>query len=148
MSKGNYNSNVDRLFTIGITNVELYTSSFVGGPGADINDGIEVVQFPHIPGLDSSKHKLIVVKGDSMSPFIDEGDTVIIELYQKNKKPKKGDVVAVILNGDLILKIFDPGTPCLYLSSVNQDYEPIQVYDTDTCDIIGKAWKVVKDAVL
>jgi len=148
MSRGNYKPNIEQFYHTSTIELEKYTSSFVGGHGADINDGIEVVNFPYIAGMNASKHKLIIVKGDSMSPKIEEGDTVIIEVFKNGAKPRQGDIVAVILNGDLILKVYDPGALCLYLSSLNQNYDPIQVYETDSCNILGKAWKIVKDAEL
>lgn len=148
MAKGNYKSNFDRFYNLDLVNLERYTSSFVGGPGAAINDGVETVQFHSIPGLDSGRHKLIFIKGDSMSPLIEEGDSVIIEVFRNGLKPKKGGIIAAILNGELICKIFDPASMCLYLSSINQDYPPIQVYENDSCEIVGKAWKVIKDAVI
>jgi phage repressor protein C with HTH and peptisase S24 domain len=146
MARGSYKPNVKNYYKIGSVEIEKYVSSFYGGNGFDVNDGKEIISFPAIDGINVPIHQILTVKGDSMSPKIEEGDQVIIDTGKI--KPKKGDIIAVVLNGELMIKLFEPGALCLYLSSINQDYEPIRVYEEDECFVVGKAWKIVKDAVI
>lgn len=146
MAKGNYIPNVKHIRSVKMVKVEKFISAFTGGKGADIDDGREHIAIPEIPGLDPSCHTILDVTGDSMAPLICEGDMLIVDTT--NIRPKKGSIVALMLNGDLMIKIFDPGAVCLHLTSINQNHEPIRVYEYDECVIIGVAWKVLKDAVI
>jgi phage repressor protein C with HTH and peptisase S24 domain len=143
MAKGSIFTNIKNIYKVGSVDIQKFVSSFTAGNGFNINDGIEYIELPAIPGIDENVHTIITVKGDSMSPLIEDGDMLIVNT---NKiKPKKGEIVAVVLNETLMVKIFDPGAVCLHLTSVNQDYEPIRVYEEDSCIIVGLVWKVIKD---
>ncbi|MBX3045086.1 MAG: helix-turn-helix transcriptional regulator [Candidatus Kapabacteria bacterium] len=143
MARGAISTNIKSIYKVGTIDIQKFVSSFTGGNGYNINDGIEYIELPAIPGIDEKVHNIITVKGDSMSPLIEDGDMLIVNTSKI--KPKKGDIVAVVLNDNLMVKLFDPGAVCLHLTSINQDYEPIRVYEEDTCIIVGIVWKVIKD---
>lgn len=143
MSKGIIDKNIIDIKPVEEENLPMSFSSFQAGKGADIHDGNEHVKVPIFNGIKKDKTYMIRVSGDSMAPHIMEQDLVYIDTSFTNYKP--GDVVAVSLNGDYMLKIYDPGAMCLYLSSYNQDYEPIRVYEQDECMILGKAIKIIRN---
>ncbi len=145
MARGKYESNVKEFYTVGSVTVQKFTSSFVGGKGANINDGMEHVSLPDLLKLDPNEYNIIVVKGHSMYPTIEEGDSLLVDLYNEKKRPKRGDIVALELNGDLMVKLFEPGATCLFLTSINPEHEPIRVYEEDDCKLIGRAYKIIRD---
>ena len=80
------------------------------------------------------------IKGDSMSPRISEGDTVIV---RQQDDAESGDVVIVLINGDSatckrLMKYADG----ISLISFNPAYEPMQFSnkecETNSIKIIGK----------
>ncbi|ROL60074.1 hypothetical protein D9V86_09895 [Bacteroidetes/Chlorobi group bacterium ChocPot_Mid] len=144
MSKGKYISNVSEIIQIDEElEVPIYSTSFTAGQGVNVMDGIEKETIPKLKDIKPNGTYLIRISGDSMEPKLTLGDIVIVDTTITNFK--SGDVVAVCLNGDYIVKIYDPGSLCLYLSSFNQDYEPIRVYEEDECIILGKATKYIRD---
>ncbi len=83
--------------------------------------------------------KLIYGKGDSMSPYINDGDAV--GLYISDKIPKDGEVYALFLDGDTMIKrIFREAGGILTLSSDNKAYRDKVVDDSngDSLIIIGR----------
>lgn len=86
------------------------------------------------------EHFGLKIKGDSMSPRISEGDTVIV---RKQNDAESGDIVIVLINGDSatckrLMKYKDG----ISLISFNPAYEPMQ-FTNKECEekpvkIIGK----------
>ena len=78
------------------------------------------------------------VFGQSMEPFIKEGDTVLID--QSQKKILAGAIYAVGVEDTILIKRLEKHPDKLVLSSDNKDYEPIylQREETDKVRIIGK----------
>jgi phage repressor protein C with HTH and peptisase S24 domain len=143
MSKGKYKSNINRVQEVEHVEVFSYITAFRSGNNNHVNDGIERKEIPAIPGIKPNRTYTITVSGDSMSPLLLHGDTVLIDTGIN--QVKSGDIIAIYLNGDYLVKVYDPGSLCLYLSSINQSYEPIRVYDEDECVILGKAIKIIRD---
>jgi SOS-response transcriptional repressor LexA len=144
MAKGIYKSNIKEIFNAEIIDVPIYTSAFMAGEGVNIMDGIESQTIPKLEGVKKDGCYLVRASGDSMSPKINAQDLILIDTDVTQYRP--GDIVAVCLNGDYIIKVYEPGSMCLYLSSLNQNYEPIRVYaDQDDCMIIGKATKIIRE---
>ncbi len=83
--------------------------------------------------------KLIYGKGDSMSPYINDGDAVGLDI--SDKIPKDGEVYALFLDGDTMIKrIFREAGGILTLSSDNKAYRDKVVDDSngDSLIIIGR----------
>ena len=78
------------------------------------------------------------VFGQSMEPFIKEGDTVLID--QSQKKILAGAIYAVGVEDTILIKRLEKHPDKLVLSSDNKDYEPIylQREETNKVRIIGK----------
>ena len=80
------------------------------------------------------------IKGDSMSPRIMEGDTVIV---RQQDDAESGDIVIVLINGDsATCKRLLKTTEGIFLQSFNPAYEPIKFSNKDIIEkpvrIIGK----------
>ena len=71
------------------------------------------------------------INGDSMSPKYPDGCIVWVK---KNTELQYGDEAIVVLNGCPFFKIYEKDG----LYSINSNYIPIKVYDTDKCYIFGK----------
>lgn len=89
--------------------------------------------------LKSEFFKLIYGKGDSMAPYINDGDAVGLDI--SDKIPRDGEVYALFLDGDTMIKrIFREAGGVLTLSSDNKAYRDKVVDDTngDSLIIIGR----------
>lgn len=83
--------------------------------------------------------KLIYAKGDSMSPYINEGDAVGIDI--NDTQIKEGEVYALWLDGDWMIKrFFKEGGGVLRLSSDNTAYKDKIIDDSngESLIIIGR----------
>jgi repressor LexA len=77
------------------------------------------------------------VKGDSMSPRIEDGDTVIVS---PKREVQSGDICVVRVAGEDTLKKVKFEGNYLHLVPLNPTHEPITVRKRD----VNFAWKVVK----
>lgn len=74
-----------------------------------------------------------IITGDSMREDILPGSVVFIDPY---REPKNGDTVAVTINGQNCIKIFERSER-LYLVPRNVEYEPQEVRSSDELYILG-----------
>ncbi len=79
----------------------------------------------------------LVVKGNSMSPRIEEGDIVVVSPKQE---PRSGDICVVRVNDEDVLKKVKIDDNYVHLIPLNTLYEPLTVRKTD----VSVIWKVVK----
>lgn len=75
-----------------------------------------------------------VVTGDSMQEDIHEGFIVFIDT---NREPRNGDTVAVSVNNETCIKIFEREQQRLYLVPKNDDYPTREVKPSDSFHILG-----------
>jgi phage repressor protein C with HTH and peptisase S24 domain len=89
-------------------------------------------------GAPKSSLRLFRVRGDSMSPDILPGDTVLVQ-FKEDILPKDGDVLVVRFEQELLIKkIFKSPGGKLLLKSRNETWPEITVYPgTDDFQIIG-----------
>lgn len=81
-------------------------------------------------GIKPENFKIIYAKGDSMSPYINEGDAVGIDVSVI--EPKEGEVYALFWDGDLLIKrIYKEGGGVLRLTSDNKSYPDKIVNDSN-----------------
>lgn len=81
-------------------------------------------------GIKPENFKIIYAKGDSMSPYINEGDAVGIDVSVI--EPKEGEVYALFWDGDLLIKrIYKEGGGVLRLTSDNKNYPDKIVNDSN-----------------
>ena len=87
----------------------------------------------------------IKVKGDSMSPDIEDGD--IIQVY-KTAEVENGDVAVVLVDGEeALVKKFYYGTSSIELHSINPAYSPIRFERADVArvQVMGVVKNTIKD---
>ncbi len=77
------------------------------------------------------------VKGQSMSPRIEDGDVVIVSPQQE---ARSGDICVVRVNGEDTLKKVKFEGIYIHLIPLNTDFEPVTVKRKD----VNFVWKVVK----
>jgi len=77
------------------------------------------------------------VKGSSMAPRIEDGDTVIVS---PQAEPRSGDICVVRVNGEDTLKKVKFEGNYIHLVPLNTDFEPVTVKRRD----VNFVWKVVK----
>ncbi|HTY01391.1 MAG TPA: S24 family peptidase [Bacteroidota bacterium] len=77
------------------------------------------------------------VKGQSMSPRIEDGDVVIVSPQQE---ARSGDICVVRVNGEDTLKKVKFEGIYIHLIPLNPDFEPVTVKRKD----VNFVWKVVK----
>jgi repressor LexA len=77
------------------------------------------------------------VKGNSMSPRIEDGDVVIVSPQQE---PRNGDICVVRVNEEDTLKKVKFEGNYIHLIPLNSDFEPVTVKRKD----VNFVWKVVK----
>lgn len=77
------------------------------------------------------------VKGNSMSPRIEDGDTVVVSPAQE---PHNGDICVVRVDGEDTLKKVKFEGSYIHLVPLNPDFEPVTVKKRD----VNFVWKVVK----
>lgn len=74
----------------------------------------------------SKKVEMIQVRGDSMLPYVSNGDFVIIE---RTSEAKNGDIVIINYQGDLFIKQLqkNPQTQTLSFISPNKEYPSFEI---------------------
>lgn len=105
------------------------------------NEVEEYVLFPY-------KHKNCValrVQGDSMIPFIEDGDVVLVDLV---KRPNQGDIVAVRTKaGEQFIKklmVVERNKRTFHLFSLNPAY-PLRAFNFEEVETVKKVVMVLKD---
>lgn len=94
---------------------------------------------------DAENMLAIIVKGDSMYPKIEDGDTVIV---RKQNDFENGDIVVALIDGDegFVKKIYSDGNS-ITLVSINPEYQD-KVYkgkEMERINIVGVVKKIVKE---
>jgi len=83
----------------------------------------------------------LVVKGNSMSPKIEDGDIVVISPQQD---VRSGDICVVRVNDEDVLKKIKIDDHYVHLIPLNTDFEPLSVRKKDI-SFMGKVVKVIKN---
>ena len=103
----------------------------------------------YIPMIIENKYDVqdtigILVKGDSMYPKIEDGDTIVV---RKQESVDSGDVAVLLLDGDegLVKKVVY-GSDWIELHSFNPEYKTRRFEGRDVLRlrVVGKVLKVVK----
>jgi len=83
----------------------------------------------------------LVVKGNSMSPKIEDGDIVVISPQQD---VRSGDICVIRVNDEDVLKKIKIDEHYVHLIPLNTDFEPLTVRKRDI-SFLGKVVKVIKN---
>jgi len=153
LTKGKENSFIDIgnhrvLFPIQIDEhnnnvVEVVNKEASAGYLNGYSDTEFIAQLPimNLPFLPTGKHRAFKIKGDSMSPWVNDGDYVIGE-YVENFQEVRNNACYVILtkNDGLVYKrIINANIKegFVTLSSDNKTYHPYQIHLSDVLEIWG-----------
>ncbi len=90
---------------------------------------------------DYSDYFFVKAKGDSMNPFIEDGDLVLIKKYTMGREADRK--VLVVHNEKLKVKIVQRNNGAYFLFSSNA--EKLEILNTDEVSVIGYVAKVIKD---
>jgi phage repressor protein C with HTH and peptisase S24 domain len=114
----------------------LFEVPVAAGAGRDLLDE-ECDTWVELPkGFPSGNYVALRVKGDSMVPFINSGDLILVELG--TAAIAEDVVVARDRDDGYVVKIIDRITPSdVQLHSLNVEYEPISV-PNDSRHVLGK----------
>ncbi|MFB6349450.1 XRE family transcriptional regulator [Moraxella sp. ZJ142] len=126
--------------------VEVYDLKFCCGDGSGYAEFEPLKKtlpfddsFFRFRGVKPEFFKIIYAKGDSMAPYINEGDAVGLDI--SDKIPKDGEAYALFLDGDTMIKrIFREAGGVLILSSDNKAYKDkiVDDHNGDSLIIIGR----------
>ena len=83
----------------------------------------------------------LIVKGNSMSPRIEDGDIVVIS---PREEARNGDICVVRVNDEDVLKKIKIDEHHVHLIPLNPNFEPLTVRKRDIT-FIGKVIKVIKN---
>ncbi len=114
-----------------------------GIPLEEIEDIIDYEQVP-IEMVKGSKYFALRIKGDSMSPMIEDGDDVIC---RAQSEVENGEIAIVTINGaDGCCKKFYKRDGAVTLKSINPDYQDMK-FDAQTVEalpihVVGKVKEI------
>jgi repressor LexA len=111
-----------------------------GPPDEVLSDGRRSVH-KVLHHLAKGNRYVIRVRGDSMSPRIEDGDLLLVD-YAKQLQPN--DVVIAMHNGKAMVKKFIQKNGQTLLRSTNAAYKDIPVLEGDELHIAGVVLKIVE----
>lgn len=85
------------------------------------------------------------VKGESMEPFVDEGDILIVDLGQRSKEELVGKIVIARLDGECFVKRLREVDGTYFLDPANKDFQPTTVKRGSGWEIVGCVLKWIKE---
>ena len=134
---------------------ETYTFKIEGevaaGYGSYANDAdTETIEIPieWLHGLSPDNFFVLKVKGDSMSPDIEDGDLVLV--HEENTV-EPGTIAAVLYDSDFatLKKVnYNPKERWwMDLIPLNRNYEILHVVNEDLnrCKVLGPVWKLIRN---
>lgn len=92
----------------------------------------------YCPSASMNSLHIITAKGDSMMPTLNNGDTVIVDISQRDVT--QDGLYAVELSGSTLIKRIQITHKGLLLLSDNPKYQPFTIDDGDTLNIIGRVY--------
>lgn len=120
-----------------------------GRTGIASDTEFEMAYTLHSREVRDATHRVIKVRGDSMSPKIEDGDKVLVDVKKSNPRP--GDVVAVYLldpvNEGGIIGYWEPTQDGVQIEKANPAYKPVKLGDPSTWKLIGVVQKRVDSPV-
>ena len=114
--------------------IPLAHSLLSAGASLEIGDDYSLLDVNDLICRGRDDFLVFVVTGDSMREDIQPGYLVFVNAL---KEPENGDTVAVSINNETCIKIFQRHGGHLYLVPKNSEYEPRRVYPTDNLYVMG-----------
>ena len=137
-----------RLVAVPLLDVHAGTIGQTGGQFADFDNALaeEMIAAPAFWCPNPAQTNCLRVKGTSMSPLIDDGDIVAVDVSQTNPEElNRKIVVAWHRESGLSLARFIAADGVHLLESENRDYSPVTVEKDRKWQIVGKVlWWIRK----
>lgn len=114
--------------------IPLAFSLLSAGPAAEMDEGYALLDVNALITQGREGCVAFVVTGDSMRPDILPGYIVFID---PNREPLNGNTVAVSVNNETCIKLFEQDQRRLYLVPKNGDYPITEVKASDSFHILG-----------
>jgi len=137
----------------GYTIIREYEVEVSAGTGIDAQRGqagFSIVQKRWIDKIGAKAEDLVLVNvtGDSMTPTVDHGDSVIVDTSSKGTA--RGGVFVVRIRDELLVKLVerDPIKNRMILKSSNKNYRDIEIDLNDEnldFEVVGRVVRAVKD---
>lgn len=112
-------------------------SSVPAGRTAAIFHPDHVERYVTVDNLNDSGAFALVVKGESMSPRIEDGDVVVVS---PQREARSGDICVVRVNDEDVLKMIKLDGDYIHLIPLNTTFDPLTVRKRD----VSFVWKVVR----
>lgn len=137
-------SNIDSV-SERLYNVPVYETVSAGFGAAAVDSVIDYIPLPFKTKAEADETLCIRVKGDSMSPKIEDGDLIQVV---KQTSVDSGDVAVVLIDGkEGLVKKVEYDTDYIKLISFNPYYPPIEFKGKDVLRVfvVGKVKKIIRD---
>ena len=138
-------SNIVMLDDVKLYNAPLFESVSAGFGVTALDEIIGYVPVMIASDDEAEETICIKVKGDSMSPKIEDGDIIQV---RKQTSVDSGDIAVVLLDGsDGLVKKVEYTADSIRLVSLNMNYPPIILNGKDVtrCDVLGKVKRIIRD---
>jgi len=133
-------SNIDYLEMDQIVKVPTLISAFSCGTGTPFDDGHVYEEVPSSCVRNKNCYMLFI-SGDSMEPTFSPGDRCFVDV---SATPKSGSVVAVVVDGEYLVKRYIRKGFSTFLTSDNARYNDIKIDDDGHSIILGVVYYVLK----
>lgn len=114
--------------------IPLAFSLLSAGPAAQVDDGYSLLDLNALVTQGREGCLAFVVTGDSMRDDILPGYIVFID---PNREPRNGSTVAVSVNNETCIKLFEREQQRLYLVPKNGEFPTKEVKPSDNFHILG-----------
>lgn len=115
----------------------------IAAGGTGVNPEVDMAGYTlHARDVKDATHRVVKVKGDSMTPDYEEGWKLLVDT--KKKSPQAGDPVAVYLKDEgSVLGYWSKNGDRIELEKANAAYKPVRLGDPTTWHLIGTVQKIV-----
>jgi len=141
----NQNNSIVMLNDVKLYNAPLFESVSAGFGVTAVNEIVGYIPVIICSDDEAADTICIKVKGDSMSPKIEDGDIIQV---RKQTSVDSGDIAVVLLDGsEGLVKKVEYDTEWIKLISLNMNYPPIVLKGKDVlrCAVLGKVKRVIRD---
>lgn len=138
-------SNVSEIITTGIYNVPVFESVAAGFGAYACSDVCDYIPIVINNPYDAENFIAIKVKGDSMYPKIEDGDTIVV---RKQDSVESHSIAVVMLNSEeAVVKKIVYGEDWIELRSINPEYQTRRFEGADALQlrVVGLVKQVIKN---
>lgn len=138
-------SNVSEIITTGIYNIPVFESAAAGFGAYACSDICDYIPVVINNAYDAENFIAIKVKGDSMYPKIENGDTIVV---RKQDSVESHSIAVIMLNSEeAVVKKIVYGKNWIELRSINPEYQTRRFEGEDALQlrVVGLVKQVIKN---